>query len=306
MVDLNAIAVFVKVVEVGSFIGAARALDLPKTNVSRLMAQLETDLGTKLLHRTTRRMSLTEVGVLYFERCQQILGDLAAANTAVTQLQAVPHGRIRMTAPILFGQRVLYPWLVTFLQRYPQVTVDVHLSNQYRDVIADQIDVAFRAGEVGDSSLTAQSLGQIPYWVCASLAYLSTHGYPTTPYDLTHHTCIGLDASARKWIFFAEMEEITIPVTTRLKTNDLELAKQAAIADLGIAYVPALLVDEAVQQGQLVRLLPAWKTIERDLFMVYSSSRPLSAKVQAFVDFVLAQPHPLASWHGSQESPSKI
>lgn len=294
--DLNAIAVFVKVVESGSFIAAAQALELPRTNVSRMVARLEADLGARLLHRTTRKLSLTDIGAVYFERCQGILGEVEEANLAVTQLQSIPRGTLRIAAPILFGTTVLSDWLVTFMVQYPALKVEVLLSNQYLDLAKARIDVAFRVGAVGDSSLDLRSLGAIPYWLCASPTYLAEQGSPRHPQDLNPYTAILLANQRHPWQLQRGSNRETVTLVSRLRTNDLEVAHRAAIAGLGIAYLPALLIADSLRQGRLVRLLPDWETLERDLFLVYPGQGGLSAKVQAFIHFVETQVQPHLPW----------
>ena len=298
--DLNEVTIFVKVVEAGSFIGASRALNIPKTTVSRKIAQLEEALGVRLLQRTTRKVNLTEVGRLYFDRCVKILGDLEEANLAVAQMQAVPYGTLRMSASVVFGVTILNHWLAEFMRQYPQVNVEVLVTNQYVDMVDKGIDVAVRSGPLADSTLVAHPLGAVPYWLCASPTYLEAHGEPTSPQDLNHHSCLSIVSETLSelipWTMKRGKEQLEIKAPNRLRVNDFLLIKQLLLNSCGIAYVPNIVVLDEVQTGTLVRVLADWQLIERELYLVYPSDRHLSPKVRAFVEFVYQKVTPQAPW----------
>lgn len=298
MFDLNDIAIFVKVVETGSFIGASRALGIPKTTVSRNVAQLETNLGARLLHRTTRKLNLTEVGAVYFDRCLRILEDIEDANLAVTAMQSIPHGTLRITATESFGTNVLNQWIIEFSQKYERVNVEVLFSSNYVDIVAEGIDIAFRLGPFEGSSLISHRVGSIHYWVCASSEYLCSQGKPDKPQDLTHHNCIVVGSLSRRgqWRFIGSTGEEVIAVSGRVKANNLILARQAAIAGLGIAYLPNYRVVEDIRAGRLVRILAEWSTEVREIYAVYPSERYLSPKVRAFLDFIIEKVTPQPPW----------
>lgn len=297
--DLNTMAIFVKVVQAGSFIGAARALDIPKTTISRKIAQLEETLGTRLLQRTTRKVNLTEVGRVYFERCAKILGELEEANLTVTALQAVPHGTLRISASVVFATSVLHHWLVEFLNRYERVSAELILTNRYVDIVSEGIDLAFRAAPWGDSGV-AHKLGAMPYWVCASPEYVARKGEPLTPQDLVHHHCIGLNAETipggTKWVFQNGATEEAIRISSRIHANDFLFIKQLVLQHSGIACLPSVLVLEDIQAGRLMRLLNQWSLTSRDIYLVYPSDRHLSPKVKAFLDFAIAKVTPQPPW----------
>jgi DNA-binding transcriptional LysR family regulator len=290
--DLNEIAIFVRVVQAGSFIGASRQLGIPKSTVSRRVAQLEGRLGARLLQRTTRKLNLTEVGRLYFQRCESILADVEEANQRVIQMQAQPTGTLRLSASLLFGSTVLKRWLVPFLQAHEQLKAEIFLTNQYLDLVAEGIDLAFRAGPLEDSSLLYHFLGSIPYWVCASPIYLQERDPPQHPRDLIQHTCLVVNFSGgqAEWLFQKGSVEERVPVCGRLQCNDFLFAHQMAREGFGITYLPSILAVEDMQRGDLVRVLDDWSLPERPLYGVYPSARYLSAKVKALLDWVVAHP----------------
>lgn len=292
MFDLNDIAVFVKVVETGSFIGASRALGIPKTTVSRQVAQLETNLGARLLHRTTRKLKLTEVGTAYFDRCLRIMEDIEEANLAVTATQSIPQGTLRITATENFGTKILNQWLLEFLQNHEQVNAEVLFSSNYIDLVAEGMDIAFRFGPLEGSSLISRHIGSILYWLCASPDYLRSRGEPKKPQDLTQHSCIvvGSLPGGGQWRFTGSAGEEVIAVSGRVKANNVILAQQAVLAGLGIAYLPSYKVAEDIKAGRLVRILTQWTTEVRNLYAVYPSDRHLSPKVRAFLDFIATKP----------------
>jgi DNA-binding transcriptional LysR family regulator len=298
--DLNEVTIFVKVVQAGSFIGASRALDIPKATVSRKIAQLEEALGVRLLQRTTRKVNLTEVGRLYFDRCVRILGDLEEANLAVAEMQAIPYGTLRISASVVFGVVVLHQWVAEFMGQYPQVNVEVLLTNQYIDMVAKGVDVAVRSGPLADSSLVARKLGAVPYWLCASPDYLATHGTPTSPQNLSQHDCLTVMSESLSeiipWTMKRGKEFVEVKLKNHLRVNDFLFIKQLLLNRCGIAYVPNITVLDEVNNGTLVRVLTDWKLTERELYLVYPSDRHLSPKVRGFIEFVYQKVTPQAPW----------
>jgi len=299
LADLNEVTIFVKVVQAGSFIGASRALDIPKATISRKIAQLEATLGVRLLQRTTRKVNLTEVGRLYFDRCVRVLEYLEAANLAHAEMQAIPYGTLRLSASIVFGVTFLHHWIAEFMRQYPQINVEVLLTNQYVDMVAKGIDAAIRSG-ASDSSLVSHRLGSVPYWICASPTYLATHPEPTHPQELTQHTCLSIVSDNLSeiipWSLKRGKEIAEIKVPHRLRANDFLLLKQLLVSGSGIGFVPSTLAIDEIQAGTLVRLLADWQLAERDLYLVYPSDRHLSPKLRAWVEFVYQQVTPQAPW----------
>ena len=298
MFDLNEMAIFVKVVQVGSFISAANALGIPKTTVSRKVAQLEKNLGARLLQRITRKLNLTEVGKVYFERCAKILGDIEEANLAIATMQAIPYGTLRISATVILGITLVNPWLLEFLQRYQQVNAEVMLTNRHVNLVAERIDVAFDREPLSDSSFITQKLGSVPFWVCASPEYIATYGEPLTPQNLIQHQCLCVasptPAGEIQWKFNNGTIEEEITVFGRIRVNDYFFVKQAVLDGCGIAYLPNIVVAQEIQAGKLIRLLREWAPTQKDIYLVYPSDRHLSPKVRAFLDFVTEKitPHP--------------
>jgi DNA-binding transcriptional LysR family regulator len=301
MSDLNAIAIFIQVVESHSFSQAARELRLPKATVSRKVALLEASLGVELIHRTTRKLYLTEAGKLYFQRCRNVLSEIEAVDRVVAALQVEPKGTLKITAPLVFGATVLGDWIAEFLQQYDQVRVEVLLSNQSLDLAAEGIDVAFRwQSDLNETDLEVHKpVKQVSYWVCASLDYLRQHGEPKIPQDLTQHDCIVMRSAMQisegsqrhpghaDWQFISLTETVeTVVVKGTLLVNDLMLARQAAIAGAGIAYLPETTLTDAIATGKLKRLLPTWGTKAKTLYVTCPNSLYLPSKVRVFLDFV--------------------
>lgn len=293
MSDLNAVIIFIKVVESSSFSQAARELGLPKATVSRKVAALEASLGVELIYRTTRKLYLTEAGTLYFQRCRNVLSEIEEADRVVASLQVEPKGTLSITAPLVFGTTVLGEWIAEFLRRYNQVHVEVLLSNQSLDLAAEGIDVAFRwQSDLDETALEVQKpVKQVSYWVCASFDYLQQHGEPDIPQDLTDHDCIVMRSQFRPshadWQFINLTKTVeTVAVRGTLVVNDVLLARQAAIAGAGIAYLPETILTEAIATGKLKRLLPTWGTKAKTLYVTCSNSLYLSSKVRVFLDFI--------------------
>lgn len=294
MVDLNSIVIFVRVVELNSFSQAARQLDIPKATVSRKVAELEAAIGTPLLHRTTRKLHLTEAGSLYFQYCRRIVNEIEAANQAVTALQSTPQGTLRITAPVVFGTRFLGQWIADFLQQYEHIRVELLITNQSFDLVTENVDIAFSWQRQSSANFlsNAQALYRVSYWVCASPNYLQQYGNPQTPQELSQHRCVVVCAQPfagqTTWQLMSSTSVVeTVNITGSLVTNDLMLARQAAIAGSGIAYLPNSILSEPIALGQLTRVLTDWAFQEGTLYMRCLNQSPLSAKVRAFCDFMV-------------------
>jgi DNA-binding transcriptional LysR family regulator len=286
---LAAIEAFVRVAEAQSFSAAARRLRASKSAVSRNVGALEADLGVRLFHRTTRSLTLTEAGRGYFERAQRILADLDEAKEAVSQLQAAPRGRLRVSAPMSFGFLHLAPALPDFLARYPEVAIDLVMNDRFVDLIDEGFDVAVRIGAMEDSSLIARKLAPMRRVVCASPGYFAAQGAPRTPDDLKGHACLlnSNIASSREWRFTApDGAAWPVEVQGRLSANNGDALRVAALKGLGIANLPTFIVGGDLQAGTLVTALDAFITQNFSMHAVYPHSRHLSPKVRAFVDFL--------------------
>ena len=282
---LNEIAIFVKVVDAGSFTGAAKSLGLPKSTVSRKITQLEERLGARLLQRTTRTLSLTDTGSAYYNQCSRIIGDIEEANVAVTEMQSKPTGMLRITAPMLFGERILSGMVAKFLKQYPEITLDMVLTDQALDLIQEGIDVAFRVGELADSSLIARSLGEVATVIVASPEYLEKHPAPTHPSDLRTHDCLSFQSNPT-WDFNGP-EKVSIDIKARVKVNDIMSIHRLALEGMGIASLPTLVCADDIKAGRLKPILCGWPFGSFPIHALYPSNRHLSVKVRTFVEYIV-------------------
>jgi DNA-binding transcriptional LysR family regulator len=289
--DLNDTLVFVKVVEHGSFISAARALRLPKTTVSRKVQDLETRLGAQLLHRTTRKLGLTEAGNLYFEHCQRIARDLDEAELAVGQLQGGPRGWLRLTAPYSMGIEWIAPLLGEFHARYPEVRVEMILTNEPLDIIDKEIDVALRVGNLPDSNLVARPLALFRTQVYASARYIERHGEPLQPEDLQHHRTLAMSKQRRNGGFYWPLNDGTRSTDYRVEpvfvANDPAGLRGALLAGEGLMLSNDIMVKPYVEAGHVRRVLSAWTGPEYEMNAVFPRGHVQSPKIRAFVDFLL-------------------
>ncbi len=294
--DLNEMAIFVHVVKAGSFTKAAKNLSLPKSTVSRKITQLEERLGVRLIQRTTRSLRLTDTGSSYFGYCERILNEIEEANIAVTQMQNTPSGLLRITAPVLFGSTVLSGLIAEYMEMHPQVTVDLVLSDQNLDLIQDGIDMAFRVGQLEDSSLIGRHLGDVRAMLCASPEYLEKHAAPTHPDHLQEHSQL----TAQQWkqwqMIGPDEEEVTVTVKPRLTVNDFASLYTLTLAGAGISLLPMIIAAPAVRSGNLVTVLPDWSFDSAPIHALYPSNRHLSTKVRSFVDFIIESMRPVPPW----------
>lgn len=294
-----ALEAFVRVAETQSFSEAARRLRVTKSAVSRHVSALEAELGARLFQRTTRSLSLTEAGRGYLERASRILDDLADADRAVSQLQAAPRGRLRLSAPMSFGFLHLAPALTDFLVRYPEVEVDVAMNDRFVDLVNEGYDVAVRIGALEDSSLIARKLAPARRAICASPAYLAARGAPLTPDDLKNHDCLFNSnlATAREWRFTAP-DGATLPVAVsgRFSANNGDALRVAALRGLGLANLPTFIAGADLQAGALVTVLDAFLSQDLTINAVYPHARHLSPTVRAFVDFLADRFGPRPYW----------
>ena len=310
--DLNAALVLVRVVQAGSFRAAAQALGMPKTTVSRKVSELEAQLGVRLLQRTTRRLSLTDAGLAFAEEAEAAIARLEAAQEAVAELQREPRGRLRVTTAVPIGELLLAPVLAEFLQAFPAVDVLLQLTDRPVDLVAERFDVAIRAGELPDTSLIARRIGSSTYRVVASPDYLSRHGTPQRPADLSSHACLRFTRSGLEvrpsWAFGAGARRMEVPVGGRLVSDDFVVLRTAAEQGLGIARLPGLLVHDAIQAGRLLALLEDQAPPPNPLHLLHPGGGRLPARTRAFIDFVqprLAQALAAGSTIGSAEAAAR-
>jgi DNA-binding transcriptional LysR family regulator len=284
---LTDIAVFVRVVERGSFTLAADDLALSRAVVSKYLSRLEDRLGARLLHRTTRRLSLTEAGAALFEASRGALERIEEAEAAVARFQAKPRGRLRVSAPMSFGILHLGPAMADFSRAYPEVTLDVRLDDRYVNLVEDGFDLAVRIGELTDSSLVARKLAHTRTVACASPAYLARHGEPETPEDLAAHDCLIYSYLADVWRFTApDGREIPVAVKGSLRINNGIVLAEAAVAGHGILVTPTFYVAPLLRDGRLRQILARYKAKELGIHAVYPQRGHVPPKVRAFVDFL--------------------
>ncbi|MCW8831913.1 MAG: LysR family transcriptional regulator [Colwellia sp.] len=296
--DLNDIKVFISVVEAGSFSGASKSLAMPPTTVSRKVVQLEANLGVKLLHRSTRKLSMTEEGRHYFHLCQQHLIALEDANDAVMQAQSKPKGKIRISSPFDFAMQYAQPWITAFLKEYPEISIELDTSDSYVNMVENRIDIAFRSGQLQDSSLIARRIGPKHSVCCASPEFLKTIGKIKSPDDLTKANCLimGKSLSQNHWQFIKNKKQYQAIVTGRYTTTSMHLTIDSALNGLGIAYVPIALVKNHFESGRLVQLLTDYETPKSNMFLIYQSHKYITKSIRLFIDHVIDKVSPIAPW----------
>jgi DNA-binding transcriptional LysR family regulator len=303
-------AVFAKVVDTASFADAARHFGMSPAMVSKHVRTLEERLGVRLLNRTTRRVGATEVGQNYYERCLRILSELEDAERAAGDLQAAPRGLLRVTAPVSFSFRHLAPVIADYLSAYPEVSIDLNLNDHYVDLVAERFDVAIRVGHLADSSLMSRKLCSVAMMVCASPAYLEKNGAPQEPGDLTKHNCLIYTYATQQtaWRFADRSgEEYVVRVNGRFLANNGDALRALAVKGAGLVFAPDFIVEDDLQAGRLVRLLPEFATGETPVHAVYPHSKFLSAKTRTFIDFLAARcSHPPEIKGNGLDAKSKV
>lgn len=292
--DLNDIVVFTKVVETKSFTGAADALGLPKSTVSRKLAQLEERLGVRLVQRTTRKLALTEIGEAYYERCSRIVADIAAAEQLVTDMQSTPRGRLRVTASVDFSTRFLGEIVAEFLAQHPEINVELEATDRVVDLIEDGFDLAVRFGQMPESTLIARKLCNLHLILCASPAYLARRGAPQTVEELDEHDHVLFTPVSRNqtWTLANGDASYEFGRPARLATNNYGAVVDVARAGGGIALISEFMVTEEIQNGQLVRVLPDWQTRPTDVHAVYPARQNVPPRLTLFLDHLAKSLNP--------------
>lgn len=285
---LESMTILLAVVDAGSLSAAARRLAMPLPTVSRKLAELEAHLNTRLLHRTTRQLSLTEAGASYVAACRRILEEIGEAERIVTGEYATPKGELVVTAPVLFGRLHILPVVAEFLTHYPQIDVRLVFTDRVVHLMDEQIDVAVRIGDLPDSSFMAIGVGQVRRVVCGSPTYLARHGVPARPQDLAAHDCISFEVleSKRAWVFGNGKSELSVPVRSRVAVNMSEAAIAAAILGVGLVRVLSYQVADAVTARQLNVVLQPFESAPLPVSLVHKGQTPLPLKLRAFLDFV--------------------
>jgi DNA-binding transcriptional LysR family regulator len=281
---------FVAVVDAGSFVGAADRLGLSKAALSRQIAELEARLGVRLLHRTTRRLSLTPEGERFLLRARELLAQLEEAEAEVGAGGREISGRLRINAPVSFGLQRLAPLWGEFLRQYPRVALEISLADRSVDLVEEGFDLAIRIARLESSSLVSRRLASTRMVLCASPGYLRTAEAPRVPADLVAHRVIAYSYwSARdEWRFTGPEGEIAVRTRPQLRCNNGETCLALALADQGLVLQPQFIVGEALRAGRLVELLPEWRVGELGIYAVYASRRHLPPKLRAMIDFLVA------------------
>lgn len=288
----SAMRLFTKAVEAGSFSEAGRQLGLNASSVARQVGALEDELEARLLNRTTRKLSLTDAGRIYYERSRSVLAEVEDAGLAISDAQGSPRGRLRLSIPVVFGRRYIAPVLREFLHTHPDVHISLLVTDDYVDLIEGGLDLAVRIGGPSQQTYIVRRLASINRVLCASASYLAEHGEPETPEDLARHNCLIYRRRPGEvtWLFERDGAVHEIPVTGNLESNDAENLAAAMRAGLGVALLPLWVVGRAVQSGAARALLTDFyghpSHLADDVYAVYPHNRNLSPKVRAFVDFL--------------------
>jgi DNA-binding transcriptional LysR family regulator len=295
MADLNNILIFVKVAQYESITRAARSLGMPLSSVSRRLSVLESELGVSLLKRTTRRTTLTAQGRDYFRQCQEPLNLLQEAERVLTQAQKKPEGLLRITVPVILGREPFIDFISAFLKARPGIQIDLFITNLFLDLLAENVDVAIRFGELQDSSIVAKRLGKSVRYIVAAPEYLKGRSLPAEPADLKSHDCVMLNARNREtdWELVSGRKKVSIHVSGSVSSRDFDSVSGFVRRGHGVGLLPSTYCDEAIAKGKLVRLLPEWASPQISVFAVYSSRRFLPLRLSVFLEALAGWKSPL-------------
>lgn len=299
MDQLGAMRAFVRVVQTGSFSAAAREMNSGQANISKKVSALEAKLGVKLITRSSRELSLTEVGAHYLEKCIAILAELDEAESTARAQVATPSGLLRVTAPVALGRLLLAPHMNEFLATYPDIKIDLSLSDEHVDLIANGIDIAFRAKQLEDSSLVARHLFNNPMLLLATPEYLEAKGTPSHPNDLVDHNCLvySMSKSLSNWSFYTEDRALNVNVSGNIRCDSGDVLLELALAHNGIVQLPIWMVNKELKEGKLIQLLQEYAGINLPFHAIYPQNRYVPLKVRCFVDFMKAKFQSLNEHH---------
>ncbi len=303
MDKLQAMQLFVRVVDTGSYTAAADQMEISRALASKLVQSLEELLGVRLLHRTTRKLSLTEAGQRYYQRVSEILGNLNEAEALASELQAEPRGRLRVSAPMSFAIHHLGSAVAEFQQRHPRIELELTLNDRQVDLVDEGFDMAVRIARLADSSLVARRIAPCRLLLLASPAYLARVGAPQHPQDLAAHNYLSYTLAARRdeIVLVNEGERHTVNLGGSLRVNNGDVIASAAVAGLGICLSPSFLIWQRVRRGELVPVLPQWQIPDIGVYAVHPAGRTLPAKTRSFIDFLVERFGPEPYWDRPQD-----
>lgn len=289
MHDINDMLIFAHVVKAKSFSGAALRLNVSKSRISKSVSRLESVLGVRLLQRSTRRLSLTEVGEAYFEHCDRILDELSLADDTINRLHLEPRGTLKISSSVAFGTLHVAPALPGFMAQYPDLAVDLTISDRFVDLVEEGYDLALRITAEPELNLVARKLAPVRRKICASPAYLASRGTPQTPRDLERHNCLDYTymSTGGHWRLSGPDGDIAVPVSGTLRMNDDEALSQAVLGGVGLALLPTFIVGKELQAGKLLEVLPGYVPVERFLYAVHLPNRHLPLKTRVFIEYLL-------------------
>ena len=301
MQDLNLFVIFARVVETGSFAEAARRMDISRSAVSKAVAKLEKDLSTRLLLRSTRHLSLTEAGIALSEHVKRILEEAEHAERAINSLHDEPRGTLKVSTPSSFGTRHIAPALPCFLARYPEIKVDLTITDHAGDLIEEGYDVQIRVTNEPDPNLVARKIAPVRRILCATPQYFQQWGTPQTPSELVKHNCLDCALSPEQgyWRFDGPEGKIKVPISGTLRINDNDALAQAVLYGLGIALLPTYTIGMELQKGRLQIALPDYLSVERHIYACYLPSRHLPIKIRAFINFLAEHVGDMPYWDRS-------
>lgn len=283
--DFDKSAIFVKVIQAGSFSQAARILEMPISTVSRSVSLLEQRLGVTLLHRTTRKLHMTQAGETYFKSCVHALEQMQAAQSEIATAQKGPQGLLRITATVAVGHNLLPGLVRRFVKTYPQVEVEIIVTNRVLDLIAEGVDLAIRTGKLKNSGLIARKAVPDHFALWASPAYVEKNGMPSHPRQLSRYECVRSSRFKEKKLELSNGKETAnFGIYGQVRADDLETVKRFTLSGIGIGFLPVIICSEEARQGRIVRVLPQWHGASASLFFIYPAQRFVSPKVRAFID----------------------
>jgi DNA-binding transcriptional LysR family regulator len=291
MIKLSNIHIFVKVIEAGSFVGASKQLGYPRSTVSRKVSQLEDSLGVRLIQRSTRKLGLTALGREYYLMCRSALTDIDRANQLISETQTNPSGVLRITAPLAAQRGFICRWITEFLGLNRNIVGEILFSDENIDLIAEGVDIAFRAGELKNSSLVARKLGDSKHVLCSSPDYLHTNGPVQSLKQLKEHDCIvyGSAQQDMTWRLNANQETHVLRINSRVIVNSMEFALEACLASLGIALLPMVVAEKHISEKRLEVVMEEYSSDPIGLYVVYPTKRNLSIAARVFLDFIIAK-----------------